>query len=682
MRHVLADPGAPGSTMLTKASARRGTDVTGVRPAIEHTRVTVAVTATVAPASGEILGDEPGDLVMVVDDDPSVRESLVALLATTGLRALGCARADEALALQCRHTPDVAVVDYRLPDASGIDLAVELKRRDPHLPVLLMTGHVSADSAVAAVGQLDAYLVKPVAPPLLLQAVRNAVARRRLAAENEQLVHRLERLNAYQALHDPLTGLPNRALLEDRLEQALRASRRTGHRVAVLFIDLDRFKMVNDLWGHQAGDQLLRLVAHRLVASRRSGDTVARFGGDEFVVVCPEVDDLASACRIAAQTEQCLRAPAVVEASEHRLTACIGVALSAPDHDDPQTLLRNADTAMYRAKETGGSWEVFDEAMREHLQERLSVEQGLRVAIERSGLTLAYQPLVALADGTVVGAEALVRWQRPGQGTVLPASFLPVAEEAGLMPAIGQWVLEHAVATLAEAEAAGTIPERFRMWVNASPQQLATTGFAESVADVLARHQVPAHRLGIEVLEQAVEDRKGAHEVLRRLQALGLAVYLDDFGAGHSNLARLHELPITGLKIDRQFVADLDRPDGRRGRAIVEGLLGLAHGLRLSIVAEGVESEGQAAALREMGCSVAQGFHFARPGTAADLWAKTTRSTRPRRPFPAPPRACGLSTAHKAPIPRAPEAMPSPRAPKPTPIPRRVESTPYPVRRY
>lgn len=230
------------------------------------------------------------------------------------------------------------------------------------------------------------------------------------------------------------------------------------------------------------------------------------------------------------------------------------------------------------------------------------------------------------------------------------------------MPAIGQWVLEHTVATLAEAQAAGVIPERFRMWVNISPQQLATTGFAESVADVLAQHQVPARRLGIEVLEQAVEDRRGAHEVLRRLHAMGLAVYLDDFGAGHSNLSRLHELPITGLKIDRQFVADLDRPDGRRGKAIVEGLLGLAHGLRLSIVAEGVENERQAAALREMGCTIAQGFHFARPGSAADLWSMATETTSMTMPFPARQKARRLPAAKSVSGPQAPEPTPRPRA--------------------
>lgn len=321
------------------------------------------VVAAAGTSAGPVVGVGGGsETVLVVDEDTAVRGSVVELLRASGMRAQGCASVAEALTHQQADPPAVAVVDYRLPDGTGFALARALKERDPELPVLLLTAHVSTGSALAAVGQFDAYLRKPVAAPILVQTVRNAALRRRLAAENGQLVERLTRLNAYQALYDPLTGLPNRALLDDRLSQALAATRRGGGMVAVLFVDLDRFKLVNDLRGHQAGDALLKVVAERLAGARRSTDTVARFGGDEFVLVCPDVADSAASCRIADGLLAELRAPVAVEGVEHRITASIGIALGggcrpghggdAHDEDSPQSLLRNADTAMYRARST------------------------------------------------------------------------------------------------------------------------------------------------------------------------------------------------------------------------------------------------------------------------------------------------------------------------------------------
>jgi len=574
--------------------------------------------------------EDVNSLVLVVDDDESMRQSLIDVLATAGIRALGCGRTDDALELQSLHRPAVVVVDYRLPDGSGIDLAVALKERDPEVPVLLLTGHASLDSAIAAVGQLDAYLMKPVAPQTFLKTTQNALARRGLVVENRSLVKRLQRLNAYQALYDPLTGLPNRALLDDRLGQALATARRAGNIVAVLFVDLDTFKVVNDLFGHHVGDQLLRQMAERLAAARRSSDTVARFGGDEFVVVCPDVKTSAAACRIAEHLLSELAAPAEVEGLEHRLTASVGIALSGPGMagQSSETLLRNADTAMYRAKEEGGAgWELFDDAMRDRVLERFEVERGLRTGIDAGSLALAYQPLVDLATGAVVGAEALLRWHREGYGTMLPGSFLSVAEESGLIVQIGRWALENALSELESARAQGCIPEPFRMWVNVSPHQLANPHFAETVAELMETHGVPASMLGIEMIEEALRDARATEIVLRGLQELGVSVNLDDFGAGHSNLSWLQDLPISGLKIDRRFVASLDVPDGARGIAIVEGLLGLGHALGLSVVGEGVETPAQARALREMGCELAQGYHFAYPGTPEQLWASVGTST-------------------------------------------------------
>jgi diguanylate cyclase (GGDEF)-like protein len=575
--------------------------------------------------------DAPGaGTVLVVDDDDDTRQSLIDVLATAGIRGVGAGGRAEALAAQVHHEPAVAMVDYRLPDGSGIELARELRERDPELPVLLVTGHASLDTAVAAVGQLDAYLTKPVAPYALLQAVRNALARRGLVAENRSLVARLQRLNAYQALYDPLTGLPNRALLDDRLGQALAAARRMGSSLAVLFVDLDRFKVVNDLFGHHVGDQLLREMADRLAKLRRRSDTVARFGGDEFVVVCPEVGSSAAACRIAEHLLAALAQPVVVEGVEHRLTASIGIALSGPGvaSHSAETLLRNADTAMYRAKEAGrGDWELFDEAMRDRVVERFEIERGLRAGMESGDLVLAYQPIVELSSGRMVGAEALMRWHRPGHGTVLPISFLPVAEESGLITPMGSWVLEKALSELSAWERARLVPPAFRLWVNVAPHQLADPHFAEEVRDLLVRHDVAPSMLGLEIVEDALRDVGATGQVLHDLRDLGVSLNLDDFGAGYSNLSWLQELPITGLKIDRRFVATLDVSGEVRGAAIVEGLVSLGHALGLWVVAEGVETPRQAAALTAMGCDLGQGFHFAYPGSARQLWALARTAT-------------------------------------------------------
>jgi len=568
---------------------------------------------------------DPDALVLVVDDDAQLRQSLVDVLATGGVRALGAGSGEEALALQELHRPAVVVTDLRLPDGSGIDLARQVQARDPEIPVLLLTGYASLDSAVAAVGRLDAYLVKPVAPQALMHSVRHALARRHLVAEHRELAGRIERLNEYQALYDPLTGLPNRALLDDRLSQAVAGCHRAGTLLAVLFVDLDGFKVVNDLFGHHVGDEILREMAARLARARRQSDTVARFGGDEFVVVCPDIRTSAAACRIADHLLDELAAPAEVGGVEHRLTASVGIAVSSPGASDhtPERLLRNADTAMYRAKEEGrAGWELFDEAMRDRVRERFDVERGLRAALEHGDLAVVYQPIVDLRTAEVTGAEALLRWHRAGHGTVLPTSFLAVAEESGLMVPIGRWVLEQALSDLAAWRAEDLVPERFRLWLNVSPHQLANPRFAQLVEETVARFGVPPGLLGLEIVEDALRDVGATVAVLRDLREQGLSLHLDDFGAGHSNLWWLHELPITGIKIDRRFVATLDVLGAARATAVVRGLVGLAHALGLAVVGEGVETRAQGDALRSVGCEHAQGYFFGYPGTSTQLWTQ------------------------------------------------------------
>jgi len=583
----------------------------------------------------EFLIDEPArltdELVLIVDDDEGLAQSLVDLLALEGIPALVARTAEEALALTHLHDPKAVVVDYHLPDGTGSELAQTIVELKPDTPILLLTGHASLDTAIAAVGRLDAYLLKPVAPPIFVKAVMDALTRRRLVAENKSLIGRLQRVNAYQALYDPLTGLPNRALLDDRLAQALSGCQRSGHSMAVLFIDLDGFKVVNDLFGHQLGDIVLREMATRLADNCRNSDSVARFGGDEFVLVCPDVEMTADACLIAAHLLKKLAEPLTIQGTEHNISASIGIAVTAPGApgQTAETLLRNADTAMYRAKEAGRAcWELYDNAMRVRVKERFEIERDLRLSLEETGLFVAYQRLIDIQTGSVVGAEALVRWDRAGYGTLFPGSFIPVAESSGLIVPMGAWVLNKALTDLAKWQSEGVLPDEFRLWVNVSPQQIVNPHFGDALCGQLERYHVPPETLGLEILEEALLDVGATEKVLSSLRSIGVGLNLDDFGAGHSNLWWLQELPITGLKIDRRFVSALDSDGDDRGPEIVNGLIGLAHSMGLTVVAEGVETRAQADALRDMGCDLAQGFFYGTPGPAEYLWRQRSEWER------------------------------------------------------
>lgn len=354
------------------------------------------------PDGGSPEDGVPSETVLVVDDDISTRASLLAVLAGAGIPAIGAASAEQALAFHADHAPALAVIDYLLPDRNGLELAQALKEREPALPVLLLTGSSSLEAAIAAVGQVDGYLLKPMATETFVDAVRRGLAQGALVAENRNLASRLERLSQNQALYDPLTGLPNRALLDDRINQALAICRRNHSTLAILFIDLDGFKAVNDLFGHHVGDLALRELANRLAEPRRRTDTVARFGGDEFVVVCPDVESVDVAFRIAEVILAELSRPVVIGSTEHRLTASIGIVVTAPG--DPlataDALLRDADLAMYGAKDEGkAAWKLFDETMRARAASRHEIEQGLRVAMEKDELVLEYQPIIDLQSG-------------------------------------------------------------------------------------------------------------------------------------------------------------------------------------------------------------------------------------------------------------------------------------------
>ncbi|HLF41771.1 MAG TPA: EAL domain-containing protein, partial [Acidimicrobiia bacterium] len=461
---------------------------------------------------------------------------------------------------------------------------------------------------------------------------------------------RAEQLLAHQALHDPLTGLPNRTLLLDRLRQALARSERTDAAVGVLFLDLDRFKVVNDTLGHGAGDDLLVQVAARLRTAVRPMDTVARFGGDEFAVLCEGIAGEAGARALADRIAAALGAPVAVGGRDVAVSASIGIALAGGDTQDPEAVLRDADAAMYRAKERGRDCqEVFDVAMRTRLLERLGTEEALRGALEQDEFRLHYQPEVSLRDGRITGVEALIRWQHPERGLIGPGDFLSVAEETGLIVPMGTWVLQEACRQVRAWRDANPTIGDVTVWVNLSTRQLAQPDVVDVVADVLERTGLDAACLGIEITESTFMDVRMVGPVLQALKKLGVCLAVDDFGTGFSSMNYLKEFPVDILKVDRSFVAGLGRDAG--DSAIVAAVIGLAHSLGLQAIAEGVETYQHLAGLHGLGCDRAQGYYFSTPvppeamerqlaaSRAASLVAGS--ETAPRAGAPATPARVG-----------------------------------------
>ena len=431
--------------------------------------------------------------------------------------------------------------------------------------------------------------------------------------------HLVEEEIRHRALHDPLTTLPNRALALDRLEGALARRRRDGRAVAVLLLDLDQFKLVNDSLGHSAGDELLVALAPRLHDAVRPSDTVARLGGDEFLIVCEQLDGAREAIRVAERVAQAVSQPIVLASGHHFITASLGIALAESADDDPADLVRDADAAMYRAKERGrGRFELFDDKLRNRVLTRMRTENELRRGIEREELRVVYQPVVELAGGDVVAVEALVRWQHPERGLLEPVEFIGVAEDSGLIAALGDWVLAAACRDGASWQRRFERPEPLLVCVNASPRQLADAAFPARVADVMDRSGLPPGSLALEITESVLmEEAHAPVTVLAGLRKYGLRLMLDDFGTGYSSLAYLKRFPLDVLKIDRSFIAGLGHDED--DAAIVAAVIEMARQLGLIVVAEGVERPEQLERLRELGCDRVQGRLIAGPMPAAGV---------------------------------------------------------------
>ncbi|MCD9005415.1 EAL domain-containing protein [Luteimonas sp. XNQY3] len=457
---------------------------------------------------------------------------------------------------------------------------------------------------------------------VLGMALTTSILDRRLQERTTLLSDALKKANrelTYLALHDNLTKLPNRLLLEDRLEHAIRRAVRNGHRFALLFLDLDGFKAVNDAYGHPVGDRLLLQVARHLAAEIRAEDTLARLGGDEFVVLA-DIKDPGDAATLADTLLQTVAMPVQIEGGELNITGSIGVAIFGADGTSARELLTNADAAMYSAKDHGrNAYCFFEPSMNRGAHAELALIQDLRRALALDQFTLNYQAKLRAPDGPLVGLEALLRWHHPERGLVMPDIFIPLAEKTGLIVEVGYWVLDEACRQLMAWRADGR--EVPTVSVNLSATQFRAPGLLGRIKQALARHGMPPSSLMLEITEStAMHDSEASLAILQRLTALGVQISIDDFGTGYSSLLYLKRLPASELKIDRAFVKDLVA--GSEDAAIVSAIIALGRTLNLAVIAEGVETEAQQKLLTELGCTSLQGFHLGMPGDAAAIGAR------------------------------------------------------------
>jgi diguanylate cyclase len=550
--------------------------------------------------------------VLLVEDNPGDARLVEILLSETdsfgNFEITNAGRLDEALELLDGSAFEVVLLDLSLPDSSGLETVEVVRTRAPLTPVVVLTGQDDEETALRALQSgAEDYLVKGRGDSeLMARSIRYAIERKN-AEENL----------AYLKQYDPLTGLANRTLFQDRLQQALARANRDDDMVALMLLDLDHFKAVNDVLGHAGGDELLKEVAERIEGLVRKSDTVARLGADEFAIILEEMSDAQDVAPVAQDILNTLSESFVLDGHEIPVTASLGIAVRPPSEGD--SLLKDADAAVYRAKERGrNTYEFYAEEMNVRAFERLTLRNMLRQALKEEEFLLHYQPQVDLATGAIVGAEALVRWRQPDSGLVPPARFIPVLEDTGDIVGVGRWIMRTACHQNRAWQDSGVAP--LRVAVNLSARQFSQGGLVSTVADVLEESGLDPSCLELEITESLLmEDLNASLQILGELQnvAEGLRVSIDDFGTGYSSLSYLKSFPIDLLKIDQSFVREI--PGDSDDAAITAAIIGLAHSLRLGVIAEGVETEEQATFLRERGCDEAQGYYFSRPLPAGEF---------------------------------------------------------------
>lgn len=687
--------------------------------------------------------------ILIVDDDAVLRRTLPHVLAQAGRQFDECGAVGETLDRLERHSYDLILLDYRLPDGNGLAVLEWLALHHREEAVIMISGEDAIDAAIGALrGGADDFVRKPYHVAQIQRAVQNVLHRTALERANRAMSQRLrasERLHRYlvesspdviftldvdgrfsylnprveellgfersqllkrpfmllvmpedqdriqallqacrdgnstgfnvelrlrrnrhalqdgestfvtvalnglpmnsrdrdgewgiglygvardiserkraeeiitfQAYHDQLTRLPNRVLFRDRLELAVAQAQRRSGTLAVMFIDVDRFKLVNDTYGHAEGDTLLRNLAERLNSTLRRGDTLARLGGDEFTVLLPDISRAEDAETIARKILDALSTPFALSAGEFRASVSIGISVYPRDGNTAEDLTKHADVAMYKVKRSGkNGFRFFDAELNAHHRQRVSLENDLHGALEREEFELYFQPQVSLAQRRVVGMEALLRWNHPLQGQIGPSTFVPVAEETGMIGDISRWVLHQACRQLMKWREAGHID--LRMSLNLSPHDFDHPDMVQEVLSIVDRYRIPPAHLELEITESMMmQDTEAAAAKVRALRAAGLGVAIDDFGTGYSSLSYLQQFPVNCLKIDRSFVRELSGP---MINPIISAITGIARGFGLHLIAEGVEQVEQVRVLRSLGCDTMQGYYFAQPAAAAD----------------------------------------------------------------
>ena len=555
--------------------------------------------------------------VLIVDDRPENLLALGEILSDSELNIIKAESGNETLALTLEHDFALIILDVQMPDMDGFEVAELLrgKKETSHIPIIFATAISKEQKYIFKgydSGAVD-YLFKPIDPDIIVSKVRVFVELYRQRKLIEEQTLSLEQL----AFYDPLTHLPNRTLFFDRFTQALSHAKRSKSIVALLSIDLDRFKKVNDSLGHDVGDLLLKEVSVRFSSFLRSGDTVARLGGDEFAIILSDNSTTYNVSIVAQKIIDTISEPFHLKNYTCSVGTSIGIAVYPSDGDDIEHLTKNADIAMYHAKNEGrNNYQFYSEDLNVNTIERMAFENELHKAIDNNEFILYYQPVYEAHTEKIVSMEALIRWRHPSRGLLLPGDFIPLAEETGYIKKIGIWVAQQACKQIKEWQKIGY--EDIRVAINISAQQFSQNDGMKSISRIIQGEEISSGCLEIELTESCIlENEDNAAETMQELRKFGIDHAIDDFGTGYSSLKFIKQLPINKIKIDRSFVKDIT--ENKDDSAIVSAIIAMAHNLQLKVVAEGVETREQLEHLNNLGCNEIQGYFFSTPLPVEEL---------------------------------------------------------------